>query len=162
MRANRRNLEFAARGQRGQTTAQLRHMHPGIVDVAANFRAQLDHRLMHLRLDLLFEGNFAVFENFVNVRAQLPRLGIDNGKFLLDAQGEDVIFETHEQSQCCAKNRTLSSRGSARILRAVSEILSDASPRMPQQPKEDAPQNAEHCAQNARATPGMTWRVQAK
>ena len=50
---------------------------------------------MHFRLDLLLKRNFAVFENFVNVRAQFPGLGIDDGKFLLDTQGEDVIFGAH-------------------------------------------------------------------
>ena len=67
MRADRRDLELAAPGQRGQTTAQLGYVIPGIVDVAANFRAQLNHRLVHLGLDLLLKCNFAVFENFVNV-----------------------------------------------------------------------------------------------
>jgi hypothetical protein len=37
----------------------------------------------------------------VNVRAQLPRLGIDDGKFLLDAEGKDVIFGTHLVQQQC-------------------------------------------------------------
>src|SRR4030095_9206361 len=76
MRANRRDLEFATRGQRGPTTPQFRYMRSGIIDIAANFRAQLDHRLMHLGLDLLLESNFAVFQNFMNMRAQLTRLRI--------------------------------------------------------------------------------------
>ena len=95
MRADRRDLEFAAPGQRGETTSQLRHMRPGIIDVAANFRAQLNHRLMHLRLDLLLERKFAVLQNFMNVRAQLARLGIDDGEFFLDAEGEDMICGAH-------------------------------------------------------------------
>jgi len=43
MRPDRRDFEFAAPGQRGQTTAELGYVVPGIVDVAANFRTQLDH-----------------------------------------------------------------------------------------------------------------------
>ena len=43
MRADRRDLELAARGQCGQTAAELGYVVPGIVDVAANFRAQFDH-----------------------------------------------------------------------------------------------------------------------
>src|SRR5882757_4937753 len=95
MRADGRDLEFAAPGQRGQTTTQFGYVVPGIVDIAANFRAQLDHRLMHFWLDLLLERNLAVFENFVNVRAQFPRRGINNRKFLLDAEGENMIFDAH-------------------------------------------------------------------
>jgi len=50
---------------------------------------------MHFRLDLLLERNFAAFENFVNVRAQFPRRRIDNGKFFLDTEGENMIFGAH-------------------------------------------------------------------
>ena len=103
VRADRRDLEFAPRGERGQTTPQLRHMRPGIIDVTADFRAQLDDRLMHLGLDLFLERNFAVLQNFVNVRAQLARLGIDDGKFFLDAEGEDMIFDAHFGQLTCPK-----------------------------------------------------------
>ena len=60
-----------------------------------DFRAKLDHRLVHLGLDLFLQQNFAAFENFLNVRSQLARLRIDDGKFLFDAQGVDVIFRSH-------------------------------------------------------------------
>src|SRR5678816_2167490 len=98
-------------------------MRPGIIDVAANFRAQLDHRLMHLGLDLLLEGNFAVLKNLVNVRAQLASFGIDDGKFFLDAKGEDMLFDAHFTEQQCPKICSVSSRGSARSVRCGKDSL---------------------------------------
>ena len=47
---------------------------------------------MHLRLDLLFEHDFAALENFLDVRAQFARLRIDNREFLLDAESVKVCF----------------------------------------------------------------------
>jgi hypothetical protein len=44
------------------------------------------------------------------VGAQFARPGIDNGKFLLDTEGENMIFGAHQADQCCAKNCTLSPR----------------------------------------------------
>src|SRR5438876_5154848 len=70
-------------------------MSAGIANRLADFRAELDNRLMHLRLDLLFEHNFSAFENFLNVRTQLARLWIDNRELLLDAEREGVIFDAH-------------------------------------------------------------------
>ena len=58
----------------------------------ANFGAELDDRLVHLRLDLLFEHNLAALENFLNMRPQLARLRIDNREFLLDTEGKRVVL----------------------------------------------------------------------
>src|ERR1043166_6675221 len=75
----------------------------------ANFRSELDYRLVHLRFDLLFEHNFAVFENLMNVRAQFASDRIDNREFLLDADGESMGFCAHGGAQLWRKNDDLSS-----------------------------------------------------
>ena len=56
-----------------------------------NFRAELDDRLVHLRFDVLFQSDFAVVENLLNVGTQLARLRIDDLEFLLDPEGENVF-----------------------------------------------------------------------
>src|SRR5438046_10491711 len=61
-------------------------------DVVTNFSAELDHRLVHLGLDLFLEKNFAAFENFLNVRPQLARLWIDNRELLFDTERISVVF----------------------------------------------------------------------
>ena len=53
----------------------------------ANFRPELDHRLVHFGFDLLFQGDFAALENLLDVRPQLASLRIDNREFLLDSEG---------------------------------------------------------------------------
>jgi len=42
----------------------------------ANFGAELNDRLMHLRLDLLFKDNFPALEDFLDVRPKLACLRI--------------------------------------------------------------------------------------
>ena len=77
----------------------------GIDNRLADFGAELDDRLMHLRLDLLFEHDLAAFENFLNVRTQFARLRIDDREFLLDAERIDVVWLAHlKQSMARAKN----------------------------------------------------------
>ena len=61
-------------------------------DGIANFGAQLNDRLVHLRLDLLFERDFSAFEDLVDMRTQFARLGIDDREFLFDSQSERVLF----------------------------------------------------------------------
>src|SRR5215471_16163850 len=58
----------------------------------ANFDAQLNGRLVHLRFELLFERNFSAFEDFVNVRTQLARLGVGDRELLYDSQSERVFL----------------------------------------------------------------------
>jgi len=67
-------------------------MRPGIIDCRGRFPCLARPPIEHLGLDLFLERNFAVFQNFVNVRAQLARLRIDDGEFFLDAEGENMIF----------------------------------------------------------------------
>src|ERR1700686_1567817 len=74
---------------------QVYDVSAGIDNRLADFRAELDDRLVHLRLDLLFEHDFSTFENLLNVRTKLARLWIDNRELLLDAEREGVIFDAH-------------------------------------------------------------------
>ena len=62
------------------------------VDVGADLGADLDDRLVHLALDLIAEAPGALdVEQLGDVRAQLPRVGIDDLEFFLDADGERVL-----------------------------------------------------------------------
>src|SRR6266436_6205699 len=70
-------------------------MLPRIDNRRANFRAKFHDRLMHLRFDLLFQHDLAALEDFLNVRAQLARLRIDNREFLFDTESKRVLF--HER-----------------------------------------------------------------
>ena len=70
-------------------------MRPRTADRVADFRAQLDDRLVHLRLDLLLEHDFSAFEDLVNMRPQLARRGIDDREFLFNTESKRVIF--HQQ-----------------------------------------------------------------
>src|SRR6266446_3129754 len=76
----------------------------------ADFRPEFDDGLMHLRLDLLLERDLPAFKNFLDVGTQLPRLRIDNGEFLLDAERVAVILGAHGGRQTSLKNTQLSSR----------------------------------------------------
>src|SRR6266404_8889737 len=58
----------------------------------ANLSAELDHRLMHLRLDLLLEHDLSTLEDFLDVRPQLARLRVDNRKLFLDAERVGVLL----------------------------------------------------------------------
>ena len=66
-----------------------------MLDRLANLGPEFDHRLVHLRFDLLLEHDLAALENFLNVRAQFTRVRIDNRKLFLDAEGVDVIFHCY-------------------------------------------------------------------
>ena len=103
MRAGRGDLQSAASGEVGQLAAQFDHVRARIRDRLANLRAEFDHRLMHLGFDLLFEHDFAAFENFLNMRAQLARLRIDNRELLLDAEGVSVVFVLMAGRKCPQK-----------------------------------------------------------
>ena len=58
--------------------------------VLTDRRAYLDDRLVHLALHLLAERPRAGRKEFRDVRTELPRLGIDNLKFFLNADGEPM------------------------------------------------------------------------
>ena len=92
MSAGRCDLQAVACRQRGQLTAQFDYLLARTRCIVTNFRAQLDHRLVHLRLDPLFQNVFAAGNDFLNVRSQLTCLRINDLEFLLDTKSEDVIF----------------------------------------------------------------------
>jgi len=77
-------------------------------DGIANFGAELYHRLVHLRLDLLLKRDFPAFENFVDVRAQLARLGIDYRELLFNSEGERVLLRAHGGAEMFLKNVKMS------------------------------------------------------
>jgi hypothetical protein len=80
----------------------------GIDNRLANFRAQLDDRLVHLRLDLLFKDNLPILEDLLDVRPELTRLRIDNREFLFDTESKHVVLRAHGRAQVSLKNAMLS------------------------------------------------------
>src|SRR4030095_1508791 len=110
MSTDSRDLWSAAGGEFSQPAAQLDHVDTGIDNRLANFGAELDHRLVHLRLDLLFKDNLPILENLLDVRPQLARLRIDNREFLFDTESKRVVLGAHRGAQISARNNALSSR----------------------------------------------------
>src|SRR5215467_4974627 len=88
MRSGRRDAESdALRGiRKGAPAADdlLRQF----FDARTDLRADLDDRLMEFALDEIAELRRARCEQLRHVRAELPRLRIDNLEFLLDAYRE--------------------------------------------------------------------------
>src|SRR5437867_3793742 len=66
-----------------------------MLDGIANLRAEFDHRLVHLRFDLLFEHDFSALENLMNMRTQFARLWINDRELLFNAESECVFFGAH-------------------------------------------------------------------
>ncbi len=73
--------------------AQLGDVFARVPDVTTNVGAEFHHRLVHFGFDALIERDLAVVQNLLDVRAQLARLWINDGKLLLDAEGEHVVRE---------------------------------------------------------------------
>jgi hypothetical protein len=69
----------------------------------ANFSAELHDRLVHLRLDLLFERDFSAFEDFMNVRTEFARLGINDCELLFDPKSECMLLHAMERQECRSK-----------------------------------------------------------
>ena len=80
-----------------QFAAQIDHMIARVGDRLANLSAEFDHRLVHLRFDLLLEHDFAALENFLNMRPQLARLRIDDRELFLNPErkGDSWRSEPH-------------------------------------------------------------------
>ena len=95
MRAGRCDFQSIVRREHGELAAKLNDLLPRTTRITANLRAKLDDRLVHLRLDVLFQNHFAVGQNFLDVRTQLARFRIDDLKFLFDAESENVIASAH-------------------------------------------------------------------
>src|SRR6516162_6307671 len=103
MRADRGYLEPCPAGELGQFAAKIKDVCARVLDRIANLSAELDHGLVHLGFDLLFEHDLAALENLLNVRTQLARLRIDNREFLFDAEGECVFLRAHAERECSSK-----------------------------------------------------------
>src|SRR5438477_3351421 len=93
------NLQSVLRCKRCQLASKIDDLLSRASRVAADLGAELDHRLMHLRLNVLFQNHFAAGENLLNVRTQLARFRIDDLEFFLDSESEDVILRAHRSSQ---------------------------------------------------------------
>src|SRR4029450_598245 len=74
----------------------------------ANFSAELDDRLVHFRLDLLFERNFPALEDLLDVRPKLAWLRADDRELLFDPESERLVPTRHDSPQVSLKNATLS------------------------------------------------------
>src|ERR1039457_2663422 len=110
MRADRRDFQSAAPRKSGELATQINDVRSRLDNRLANFRAELDDRLVHLGFDLLFKRDLAAFEDFLDVRAQLARLRIDNREFLFDAERESMLLLAHGGGQSSLTSRALSSR----------------------------------------------------
>ena len=89
-------MRGAGRQQQAVLAREPNHLAPQIddvlarfLDVAADAGADLDHRLVHLGLDLLVQQPLAVRDQLgADVRAQIECRGIDRLVFLFDAERE--------------------------------------------------------------------------
>jgi hypothetical protein len=72
--------------ERRDDGAEVRDVRARLLYVVADARADLDHRLDHLRLDLLAEEHLPFLKHLRDVRTQLARLRIDDLKFFFDAK----------------------------------------------------------------------------
>src|SRR6476620_2739195 len=88
MRARRADAQAGPAREADDLAAQPRDLAPRFEDVAADRRADLDHRLVHLALDLVVQPLFTLGEELLNVGPQLARLRVDDLKLFLDAEGE--------------------------------------------------------------------------
>jgi hypothetical protein len=91
--------------------------------IAADLCAQLDHRLMHLRLDPLFQNDFAAGNNLLNMRTQLPRLRINDLEFFLNPESKNVIDQCGSK-EIVADKEVLSSREFEDVSRKLARIAS--------------------------------------
>src|SRR4029453_1001052 len=104
------DFQSAAPRQVRQFCAQCSDVIARTTNGIANFGAQLNDRLVPLRLDLLFKRDFSAFENFVNMRTQFTRLRVDDCELLFDSQSEDVLFRAHGGVGMFLKNVRMSSK----------------------------------------------------
>src|SRR6476620_5822277 len=95
MRARRGDAQPILAGEPDELGPQPRHLAPGVIDVAADWRADFDHGIVHLPLDLILEAFLALGEHLLDVRLQLASLGIDDLKFLLDSERERRAWGRH-------------------------------------------------------------------
>src|SRR6202030_2584249 len=106
MRPDRRDFQSGFAGEVGQLAAKIEDVLARALNVGANLSPELDHRLMHLRLDLLFEQDFSALKDLLNVRFQFARLRIDNREFLLDSESIGVVLLRHWSNESLPKSAT--------------------------------------------------------
>ena len=75
--------------ERRQCPPQAKDLSPGFVHAGADPGGDLDHRLQHLRLQLLAQRRFARRQQGADVRLQLSRL-VDDLELFLDPHGQPV------------------------------------------------------------------------
>ena len=81
-------------GEFGYRAAQLDDVGSGLLDILADTGADLDHRLVHFRFDLLAEQHAPLFKDLIDAGTQLPRIRIDDLKLLFDTYRE-LVVERH-------------------------------------------------------------------
>src|SRR5690606_11476437 len=72
----------------GDRPAQADDLGARLVDVAADLAADLDLRLHKLLLELVAEHDAPMIQHLLDVRGQLPRVGVDDLVFFFDAKGQ--------------------------------------------------------------------------
>ena len=121
MRAGRSDPQPGFAGERSELAPELDDVFARMRDRRTNLGAQFDDRLVHLGLDLLFQQDLAALEDFLDVRPQLARLGIDDREFFLDAEGEGVVRGGHVKNKGDLLSRCHPEAGEAR--RGTSQAL---------------------------------------
>src|SRR5437868_11727800 len=107
MRSDGRDFQSALAREIRELAAKIDNVIARVSDVVANLGPKLDHRLMHLRFDLLFEQNFALLEDLLNVRPQFARLRIDNRELFLNSESVSMRLRAHGGLEISAKNSKL-------------------------------------------------------
>src|SRR5438132_9917686 len=77
-----------------QFAPELNNLLSRISRIVTNLSAQFHDRLVHLGLDVLFQNDFAAGKNLLDMRTEFACLRIDDLKFLLNSESEDMIAET--------------------------------------------------------------------
>ena len=92
MRRRRRQPQPILLRQSHHIASQFFDLGLRVLDVRTDRRPDLHHRLVHLRLHPLLEYHLALLQNFgVNVRPQIPRLGINRLIFLFNPDGKSRL-----------------------------------------------------------------------
>ena len=90
VRPGRGDGESDTFGGSGQLAPDAEDLGLELGDVGADLGTHLDDGLVQLALDLLSQGGSAGHEQLGDVRPQFRRVGIDDLKFLFDADGKPV------------------------------------------------------------------------
>src|SRR5262249_2637240 len=93
MRAGGGDAQTDALGARRQLAPDPADLLVQLADVGADLGADFDDRLVQLALDLIAERRRRRAEQLRDVRAELPRVGIDDLEFFFDADREGVAHQ---------------------------------------------------------------------